>query len=560
MAPAGLPFPALSAISAFPAFMFLVKRWWPTLYLLGYSMLPDYQRGLLAACLLVLAPVTAPAEPLPSPLNHATELTRQGENLGLQQKVGEAIAAFNEASGLYEKLLDQNPGDIVCRQGLASCYEKFGDMLVAYNHLDDGLANYQKGLAIRQALATQAPEDPDRSQDLAKSLARMGRVSLLQHRLIDSLQFYKMACSTGDRLARHNPQNYGCISELAINQGWVGEILLLLSSYDEAADAFALIVDTVKLSPSLGDSDLSWLVELAANVDDAAGLIVTKKREPALRIFEVAKDLRQQLIAGDADNRDFKRDLAIDLVNIASLMLAGNEAQEASSICQRTVDLLNSIDAAVDDGSKAQLALGRILEAYGLASEQLHRYDEALDHFNQSAAILERANAKLPPDFGARLQLCRVLSRCGSLLIANRRYTDALDVYERAHMVLNAAYQTDPSDPIFGTELIVDLEAIGYVFSTQKMPIQALNSYKAAGAILEQLRRLHPESHELEETFAGTELALGKLLREQGELTDARAAFEQCSDILFQLSTTGHLDNQGAIWLHEADMQLRQPF
>jgi hypothetical protein len=151
-----------------------------------------------------------------------------------------------------------------------------------------------------------------------------------------------MACSTGDRLARRSPQNYGWVSELAINQGWVGEILLLLSSYNEAADAFALIVDTVKLSPSLGNSDLNWLVELAANVDDAAGLIVTKKPEQALRIFEAAKDLRQQLVANDANNTNFKCDLAIDLVNIAALLLAGNEAQEASSVCQRTVDVLNS--------------------------------------------------------------------------------------------------------------------------------------------------------------------------------------------------------------------------
>ena len=93
-----------------------------------------------------------------------------------------------------------------------------------------------------------------------------------------------------------------------------------------------------------------------------------------------------------------------------------------------------------------------------------------------------------------------MLSRCGSLLIAHRRYTEALDVYERAHKILSAGYQADPSDPILGTELIVDLEAIG------------------------------------------------------------RVAFERCSEILFHLGETGHLDDQGANWLHEADMQLRQPF
>jgi hypothetical protein len=92
------------------------------------------------------------------------------------------------------------------------------------------------------------------------------------------------------------------------------------------------------------------------------------------------------------------------------------------------------------------------------------------------------------------------------------------------------------------------------------MGSQALNSYKEASAIMTKLRQLHPENNELDETFAGTELALGKLLRDQGEAKDARVAFEQCSQILFHLRETDQLDDQGLNWLHEADMQLRQPF
>ncbi|HYZ72487.1 MAG TPA: hypothetical protein VE641_05370, partial [Chthoniobacterales bacterium] len=82
-----------------------MTRLWLILCLLGDSTLPKDQGRFLVGCLLALAPVTALAKPLPSPLNRAAELTRQGENLGLRQKVEEASAAFNEASDLYEKLL-----------------------------------------------------------------------------------------------------------------------------------------------------------------------------------------------------------------------------------------------------------------------------------------------------------------------------------------------------------------------------------------------------------------------------------------------------------------------
>jgi tetratricopeptide (TPR) repeat protein len=169
-------------------------------------MLSHDRRVLFTTCLLVLsAPVPVRAESLLSPLNRATELTRQGENLGLQQKVDDASAAFEEAGTLWQKLTDQNPSDVAERQGLAACYENFGDMLVANNRLDGGLAKYQKSLQIRQALANQDSGNPDRLHDLVESLARIGRVAILQHQLSNSLQFYQKACTAGDRLARNNP-------------------------------------------------------------------------------------------------------------------------------------------------------------------------------------------------------------------------------------------------------------------------------------------------------------------------------------------------------------------
>ena len=125
---------------------------------------PD-RRVLLSTCLLVLfASFSARAEPPLSPLKRASELAKKGEILGLQQKGDDASAAFEEASVIYQKLADQNPTDVASRQSLATCYEKFGDMLVGNNRLDRGLANYQKSLEIRQALANQSPYAAFRSR------------------------------------------------------------------------------------------------------------------------------------------------------------------------------------------------------------------------------------------------------------------------------------------------------------------------------------------------------------------------------------------------------------
>src|SRR5260370_15046833 len=170
------------------------------------------------------------------------------------------------------------------------------------------------------------------------SLARMGRISVLQHQLSAGLQVYQKVCSLGDRLVRHNPKNDGWITELDINENWVGEILLLLNSYDDATDACALIIDTVKTLPDAANSDLSWLAQLSVNLDDAASLIVTKgKPDQALRIFQVARGLRQQMVQRDGSNQDIKCDLALCLGNIASLLVSTRAPMEALTLCQEVV-------------------------------------------------------------------------------------------------------------------------------------------------------------------------------------------------------------------------------
>ena len=146
-------------------------------------MVSHDRRVLPFTCLLVLfASFAARAEPLLPPVKRASELAKKGEILGLEQKVDDASAAFEEATALYQKLADQTPSDGAGRQSLAACYEKFGDMLVGNNRLDRGLATYQKSLEIRQSLATQDSENAERLHDVIRSLARMGRVSILQHR------------------------------------------------------------------------------------------------------------------------------------------------------------------------------------------------------------------------------------------------------------------------------------------------------------------------------------------------------------------------------------------
>ncbi len=61
-------------------------------------MFPNDRRVLLAISLLVLSTLSVLAEPLSVALDRAANLTKRGEDLGIQQKVDDAIAAFQEAS------------------------------------------------------------------------------------------------------------------------------------------------------------------------------------------------------------------------------------------------------------------------------------------------------------------------------------------------------------------------------------------------------------------------------------------------------------------------------
>jgi tetratricopeptide (TPR) repeat protein len=233
---------------------------------------------------------------------------------------------------------------------------------------------------------------------------------------------------------------------------------------------------------------------------------------------------------------------------------------EALAAYQQSVRVLRLITIEKPDDLKDQMALAEVLEALGDGSQVRHKNTEAVFAYEESRTIF----AKIAPPTSASVSLLKervgLLNRLSKLFTFQRQWDDALAILKEDTDFLQQLAAGEPHDPEWDRELTVAWEGVGYVYDLEQKLEDAVAAYRKAAGILDRLTSADPNNPELEESKAGTELTIAKLLLNKGDSEAAHAAFKASSDALFELSRSGRLDEQGRKWLEEADARLRQAF
>jgi tetratricopeptide (TPR) repeat protein len=206
------------------------------------------------------------------------------------------------------------------------------------------------------------------------------------------------------------------------------------------------------------------------------------------------------------------------------------------------------------------MALAQVLEAIGDVSQARQKSAEALAVYQESQKLFANIINATSANFAFSKEKAGLLKRLSQLLTSLQQFDRALAAWQEYTELLQQLAETDAADPEWNRELTVAWEGIGYVYARQQKFEDAIGAYQKAVAILEKLKSAEPDNFEFEESRAGTELTIAKLLLSKGDTDAAHAAFKASSDALFELSQRGRLDEQGRKWLEEADTRLRQPF
>jgi len=315
----------------------------------------------------------------------------------------QAIRDMEKAKAVHEEQLDlaaaleaESPTDAV-RSVLGLSYNNMGSLLSHMGKRTEALAAYEKARAIRQKLAEANPSITDFQRDLALSHHNIGAVLDLIQKSAEALAYLEKALAIRQKLAEANPSVADFQRDLAHTYYGIGRNLLLtgklagaLAAYEKALAIRQKLADT---NPAVTD----FQHELAISYQNLGNLLAdTGKLGEALAASEKALAIRKKLAETNPAVSEFQRDLANSYTNLGILLSRAGKPAEALSAFQQVLALYHNRADAVQKDANYQEGLANTYNEVGRLLAKLGRFTEAFASLDKGQALFQKLRMVKP--------------------------------------------------------------------------------------------------------------------------------------------------------------------
>jgi serine/threonine protein kinase/tetratricopeptide (TPR) repeat protein len=117
----------------------------------------------------------------------------------------QALAAFHEATDVYERLVRDHPAGVDYQVGLASAFGYVGDVQHTMGRLADAEESFRRALAIREKLVRENSDDGDYRAHLSGAYCNLGTLQSAIQRLDDAKVSFQRALEISEKLVAEDP-------------------------------------------------------------------------------------------------------------------------------------------------------------------------------------------------------------------------------------------------------------------------------------------------------------------------------------------------------------------
>jgi CHAT domain-containing protein/tetratricopeptide (TPR) repeat protein len=461
----------------------------------------------------------AAAQPEVYTSNLARTLTNKGNALSELRRYEAALAAYEEAEGLYRLLAAAQPA--VYAPDLAWTLTNKGNALSELRRYEAALAAYEEAEGLYRSLAAAQPEVY--TSNLAGTLANKGIALYRLRRYEAALAAYEEAEGLYRSLAAAQPAVYA--PDLARTLTNKGNALYRLRRYEAALAAYeeaeGLYRRLAQAQPEVYEPDV------AATLNNlGAALQGLHRYEAALAAHEEAEGLYRSLAA--AQPAVYAPDLARTLTNKGNALSELRRYEAALAAYEEAEGLYRLLAAAQPAVYAPDLAW--TLTNKGNALIELRRYEAALAAYEEAEGLYRSLAAAQPAVYAP--DLARTLANKGTALIELRRYEAAVAAYEEAEGLYRSLAAAQPA--VYAPDLAGTLTIKGTALYRLRRYEAALAAYEEALGLYRRLAHAQPEVYE--PNVAMTLANKGNALIELRRYEAALAAYEEAEGIHRQLA------------------------
>jgi serine/threonine-protein kinase len=434
------------------------------------------------------------------------------------------------ALAYYQGFLKERAADPGLQTEVAGAHLRVAQITRAIGSKDDAVAHYQKARALYEQVASADPGNGEAPHALAIIYDDLAVLlpGTADHRE-EALDLVRRSLTLREARARADPDNLDRQHNLALSHLNIANLLLQADRFAEALEplgqARALFGRVAKPGQAYGNWGL-------AKTHRALGFAHSRlgRYADALRAYEQARALLEEVIQADPADPAFPSDLAYTCIWLGQLYASGvGPPDEALPAYERAHALLQKLvrenPAVTEYAQRLALCAIQIGEQHKTSqpSEALRVYEEAVGLLDQLAALSPT------PDIQDLRAGCA--TNIGELQTQAGAGAAALASLQQAQEVRARLVRLHPDDLEYRHNFAVTLHHLGEAQWLLGHHEEALVSYRQATEQQHQALRLGPQVPQLRQALSTLYRKLAQRQRELGRPGEAAATAQWRRDL-----------------------------
>lgn len=448
------------------------------------------------------------------------DLARAYYRLGyITERIGsktEALAAYEQACTLFEKLASSEPTNPKLRMELAQCYQCLGDLHRLMGRSDQAEGELLKALTVREELARSHPTESDYQDDLAGTHQALGTLYRTTGRPAQAEDSILQAQKVREKIVRDFPAR---------------------GDYRHA------------LARDL--SELSRLYAASSRPGEA---------EAALR---KALDTLEELTRNHPGVSEYQDSLATSFNALGSFLLnSGGGFTKVEAAYRKGLTIREQLVRDHPKVQEYQSELARLHNNLALYHYIRQRDDQAADHYGKALALREKLAREHPQVVAYKKAVATTHHDLGLLFRRAGRWADAERSFREALAIQENLWERNREISDFAIELATTLRNLGLHERGQGNTQASVDCYTRAIQELQDVLKSEPQQTDARNLLVGAYAGRARSLTNLGRHADARADWDRSLEYcrkdaipgtrLGRAATLAHLGNyQEAVALAE---------
>jgi tetratricopeptide (TPR) repeat protein/tRNA A-37 threonylcarbamoyl transferase component Bud32 len=448
-----------------------------------------------------------------------------------------ALAAFQEAILLYDRLHGERPGEAALQVELARAYRRLGALLTEMEKLEDALAALNQARTQQEDLLANDPARPEFAADLAQTLAETSRVHWNRGQGVLALEHAERALEICTRLAGSHPERDDFQFQYSEGLARLGDLYFLQRDVKKALESFqkgrAVCERLVEQHPS-EDRFKTQLVEIHNKM--AAVCRSTGAADQGIAALVLGRAVAEKLVYLNPSVTDYQWLLARTLLLLEKLYSEVNQLPKGLACSEEArplVEKLIRLNPTLPDFRKM---LAEIDIARGHLLSNLGRPGEAIGSFETASGTLEQLARDFPDTVEFKHALGITYHNLGNELRQAGQFERSLAVLSKGRELRLRMVDAFPGVPEYQYHLALIYNQIGAVYENDHQPNRALENKNHGLELCAALHEKYPTVVDYHRRLATCYMGLADLERQLGRPAEAEALYRKALDIRLQFA------------------------